>query len=77
MQVNIYDAKTNFSKLIQLLIDECEDTICVCKHGVPVVEMKLIKKTSKRVGLAKGKWEDFSIDMLDSVDVGNDFYTEQ
>lgn len=77
MEINIYDAKTNFSKLIQLLIDQCEDSICICKNGVPVVEMRLIKKTSKRVGLAKGQWDNFSMDMLDSVDVSNDFYVEK
>ncbi len=66
MEVNIYDAKTNFSKLIQALIDEKEETIIISKNGKPVVQMTLIsKKNSKRVGVAKKEMEGFDMSLED------------
>lgn len=73
MEVNIYEAKTNLSKLIQSLVDQNEETINICKNGVPVVKMTLIKKPSKRIGIAKGKIKSISVDELNSYDVGEYF----
>ena len=72
MEINIYDAKTNFSKIIQSLIDEKEDTIIITKNGKPVVQMTLIsKKNSKRIGVAKKEMAgfDMSLEDFDSIPV--------
>ena len=58
MQVNILEAKTDFSKLIRLLETRKEDFITVARNGKPVVKITLINETpvSKRIGVAKGKF---------------------
>ena len=67
MQVNILEAKTDFSKLIRLLETRKEDFITVARNGKPVAKITLINETpvSKRIGIAKGKFEvkgDFDAD---------------
>ncbi|MBQ7502124.1 toxin-antitoxin system, antitoxin component, PHD family protein [bacterium] len=58
LQVNILEAKTEFSKLIRLLESKREDSITVARNGKPVVRMTLINDPpfSKRIGAAKGKF---------------------
>ena len=70
MEINIYDAKANFSKIIQCLIDGKEDCVIIKKNGKPVVQMTLIcKKSSKRVGIAKKEMDgfDISLEEFDSI----------
>ena len=70
MEINLYNAKAQFSKIIQDLIDEKEDTIIITKNGKPVVEMKSItKKNSKRIGAAKKEMAGFhfSQEQFDSL----------
>ena len=57
MQVNILEAKTEFSKLIRLLETGKEDHIIVARYGKPVVKMTIYNDApvSKRIGVAKGK----------------------
>ena len=58
LQVNILEAKTDFSKLIRLLESKREDYITVARNGKPVVKITLINEipVSKRIGVAKGKF---------------------
>lgn len=58
MQVNILEAKTDFSKLIRLLETKKEDFITVARNGKPVAKITLINETpvSRRIGVAKGKF---------------------
>ena len=72
MEINIYDAKTHLSKLIQNLIDEKEEEIIITKNGKPVVKMVLISnKNKKRLGIAAKEMNDFdlSLEMLNSIPV--------
>ena len=67
MQVNILEAKTDFSKLVRLLESKKEDSITVARHGKPVVMMTLINDVpvSRRIGIAKGEFNlygDFDAD---------------
>ena len=57
MQVNVLEAKTDFSKLIRILESKKEDSITVARNGKPVIKMTLIDESpvSKRIGIAKGK----------------------
>ena len=66
MEMSIYDAKTNFSKIIQLLIDGKEESVVISKNGKPVVQMTLIaKKNSKRLGAAKTELAGFNLSLED------------
>ena len=64
MQVNVLEAKTDFSRLIRLLESGREEYIIVARNGRPVVKMTLLDDSpvSRRIGIAKGKFrapEDF------------------
>ena len=68
MQVNMFEAKSDLSKLVKMLETQQEDVIYIARNGVEVAQITLIPKadTSKRIGIAKGKFsisEDF--DSLD------------
>ena len=73
MQVNILEAKTDFSKLIRLLETKKEDYITVARNGKPVAKIRLINETpvSKRIGIAKGKFT-----IKDDFDADNDAIAE-
>ena len=59
MQVNVAEAKKDFSKLIRLLETQKEDSITVARNGKPIVKMTIIEETpiSNRIGIAKGKFK--------------------
>jgi antitoxin (DNA-binding transcriptional repressor) of toxin-antitoxin stability system len=68
-QVNVFQAKTELSKLISALEDGTDDEIIIARNGKPVA--KLLKWEAKcaasRVGVAKGKFR-----MPDDFDADND-----
>lgn len=57
-QVNMFDAKTNLSKLVALLESGKEDVITIARNGSPVVQMTLCREISKkqRIGVLKGEY---------------------
>ena len=74
MQVNILEAKTDFSKLIRLLETRKEDFITVARNGKPVAKITLINEipVSRRIGVAKGKFNikgDFDADNNEIADM--------
>ena len=74
MQVNILEAKTEFSKLIRLLETRKEDFITVARNGKPVAKITLINEipVSRRIGVAKGKFNikgDFDADNNEIADM--------
>lgn len=78
-EVNILEAKTNFSKLIAMLEDKEEEEIIICKSNKPIAKITLIPPVdvSKRFGIAKGLFE-----VPDDIDECNDeiaamFYGEE
>lgn len=54
-QVNMYEAKTNFSKLISMLERGEEDEIIVARDGSPIARIVFYENndTSRRIGLKK------------------------
>lgn len=58
LQVNVKEAKTDFSKLIRLIEGRREDEITVARNGRPVARIVPINRppVSKRIGVAKGKF---------------------
>ena len=64
MNLSIYEAKSKLSKLVQLIIDNKEESITITKNGKPVVQLvPICKKNSKRVGAAKKEMEGFDLDL--------------
>ena len=59
LQVNVLEAKTDFSKLIRILESGRENAITVARNGRPVVKITLVDETpvSRRIGVAKGKFK--------------------
>ena len=59
MQVNVVQAKRDFSKLIRLLETRKANEIMVSRNGKTVVKMTWVEETpvSKRIGVAKGKFK--------------------
>lgn len=57
-QVNMLEAKTELSKLVNMLETKQEEVIYLARNGKPVVQMTLIPKkpVCKRIGVAEGKF---------------------
>ena len=72
MEINIYEAKANFSKIIQMIADGTEDVIIISKNGKPTAQItRIAKKNSKRIGAAKKEMEGFDIsaEELNSIEI--------
>lgn len=56
-QMNVLEAKTNFSKLLLLLENKEEDEIIICKNNKPVARISLIPQVDRKkaFGIAAGK----------------------
>ena len=57
-QVNVLEAKSNLSKLLQMLESRQEDSITIARNGKPVARLVRIEEPTvlkKRFGIAKGK----------------------
>lgn len=56
-QVNVLEAKTNFSKLLLLLETKQESEIIICKNNKPVAKLTPMHgfDLSKALGIAEGK----------------------
>lgn len=55
MQVNMFEAKSDLSKLVQLLESKQEDSITIARNGKPVACLTLYKPQNQRLGIAKDK----------------------
>ena len=57
-QVNMFEAKTELSRLVKALETKEEDVIFLARNGKPVVQMTRIpeKKTSRRIGVTEGRF---------------------
>ena len=57
-QMNVLEAKTNFSKILAMLENHEEEEVIICKSNRPVAKVVLIPEVdvSKRIGIAKGKF---------------------
>ena len=69
MQVNVVEAKRDFSKLMRLLETKKEESIFVARNGKPIIKMTVVEETpvSKRIGVAKGKFK-----APEDIDAAND-----
>jgi len=73
MIVNVSDAKTNLSKLIDMVYHG--EKVVIAKHNLPIVDLVIHKPTGKRkLGLLKGKFKVPSDFIDENVDINNMFY---
>lgn len=75
-QFNMYEAKTNLSKISKMLEDKIEDMVIISRNGKPVLKVTLYEDDSRvnLFGCAKGMFtipEDF-----DDIDISEDFTQE-
>ena len=73
MKLSIQEAQTNFSEIVQEIIDGKEEYVIISKNGKPVVKILPIEnKNFKRIGVAKKEMEGFSISLeeFNSIPVG-------
>ena len=75
-QFNMYEAKTNLSKITKLLENKEEDVILISRNGKPILQVTLYKNNDRAnlLGCAKGMFEipeDF-----DDIDISKDFEEE-
>lgn len=56
-QMNVLEAKTNFSKILMMLETKQEDEVIICKNNKPVAKITWMPEIdrSKCLGIAKGK----------------------
>lgn len=55
--VNMHDAKTRLSQLVEAVRSGSESEVVIAKNGVPAARLVPIEARKKlRWGLAKGKW---------------------
>ena len=73
IQYNIYEAKTNLSKISRLLESKQEDCVVISRNGKPVLKVVLYENDnrSKLFGCAKGMFE--VPDNFDDMDLNSDF----
>ena len=74
MQMNILEAKADFTQLIRLLETKNEDSMTIMRDDKPVLKISLIKETpvSKRIGIGKGHFTikgDFDADNQEIADM--------
>lgn len=57
-QVNMFEAKTDLSKLVKKLETGEEKAVIIARNGHPIAQMTLIppETPEKRIGAAKGKF---------------------
>lgn len=75
-EYNMYEAKTNLSKIAKLLEEKKEDVVIISRNGKPILEVTLYKNNNRSglFGCAKGL---FNIPKaFDDIDIANDFTGE-
>ena len=72
-QFNMYEAKTNLSKISKLLEDGKEDVIIISRNGKPVLKVTLYESDTRQnlFGCAKGMFN--TPDNFDDIDITEDF----
>ncbi len=73
-QVNVLEAKTNLSKLLQMLEEGEEDVVVIARNGKPVANLTLTsaqRRPPHFIGCREGLY-----DIPDDIDVDNDEIAE-
>lgn len=75
-QYNMYEAKTNFSKIAKMLEEKEEDYVVISRNGKPILKITLYNENPRKnlFGCAKGMFE--VPDDFDDIDISEDFKGE-
>ena len=67
--VNMHDAKTNLSKLVESLVSGAEQEIVISRNGKPAARMVPVepRPEKRKLGFAKGRFE-FDYDAFQALD---------
>lgn len=67
--VNMHEAKTHLSKLVEALVSGVEQEVVIARNGSPAVRMTAVKRPRepRLLGLAKGKF-DFDDEAFKAMD---------
>ena len=76
MELNLYEAKTNFSKYVSSVADQGEPYVVILRNGKPVAKLVPYEnETEHRIGVARGCLPIMpSLEDFNSVDTLSDFY---
>ena len=76
IQFNMYEAKTNLSKISKILEEKKEDEIIISRNGKPILRVTLYEENDRKAlfGCAKGMFE--VPDDFDDIDIASDFTEE-
>lgn len=67
--VNMLDAKTQLSKLVEAVESGAEEEIIIARNGTPAARLVPIKvRAGRRLGIAQGKYADFSLEEFNAMD---------
>jgi len=69
--VNMLQAKTNLSKLVEAVESGAEDEIIIARNGKPAARLVPVnqpKKAERRLGIANGKYPDFNWEEWQATD---------
>jgi len=71
IQINVVNAEKEFYRLIQFLESGAEDSVIITRDGKAVAVLTPFSTdTSKRIGAAKGKFEDpENFDLINALDL--------
>jgi len=62
-KVNMLEAKTNLSKLVEAVESGKETEIILARNGKPVARIVPIQREPRRLGLAEGKFGELTLEM--------------
>jgi prevent-host-death family protein len=69
--VNMLEAKTQLSKLVEAVESGAEEEIIIARNGKPAARLVPIKakaEVKKRLGIAEGRYADFSLEEFNAMD---------
>ena len=68
--LSIYEAKTQLSKYVSLIETKKETSFVITKNGKPLAEIiPYVEKKERRIGIAKGVWDDVSENDFNDFDL--------
>jgi len=68
--VNMHDAKSNLSKLVDAVESGAQDEVILARNGKPAARIVpvAIAPSARRFGLGKGKYPKFDAEAFDALD---------
>lgn len=69
--VNMHEAKTSLSKLVEAVENGSEEEIVIARHGKPAAKLVPIgdkRKGGIRLGIAEGQYRSMSLEEFNSTD---------